>query len=679
MVGGKRARLDVFRLHPYELLLFLAPACGRKTDAEDRALAKKKNGSPLERWTVEQSAETYGIRNWGAGYFDVSDTGDVVITPILGNKDVKVSIPDIISGIKDRGLDMPVLLRIENILDSQISHLHESFRKAIASQGYQGEYRGVYPIKVNQQQQVLEEVTKFGSRYHHGLEAGSKAELIAALAMLRDPEALLICNGYKDRTFIDLGLYACKMGFKCFFVVEMPAELDLILQRSRALDIKPLLGVRLKLSSKAGGHWVESGGDRSIFGLSTSQVVDVVDRLRKEDMLDCLKLLHYHLGSQIPNIRDIRSALLEATRFYAGLVDEGAAMGYLDLGGGLAVDYDGSHTNFTNSRNYSLEEYCTDVVEAVMATMDEREMPHPTIVTESGRALVAYYSVLLFNVLDVTKFEADPLPQALAEVEPDVLHNLLAAAKSLSLRNVQECFNDALYYRDEARQLFKVGQITLRQRSRAEDMFWRIVQDIARLTRDLKRVPHDLMDIDVALSDIYYCNFSVFQSVPDAWAIDQLFPVMPVHRLKEEPQRLAVLADITCDCDGKIDRFIDPHGLGRALPLHDYKEAEEYYLGVFLVGAYQETLGDLHNLLGDTNVVTVRVDADGDYDFVREVEGDSVGDVLTYVEYDPKTLLSQFRNTAERAVRKGRITANDRSDILRVFKSGMRGYTYFKD
>ena len=633
----------------------------------------------LERWNAEKSAELYNIRNWSAGYFDVSREGHAVITPFLDNKKVRVSIPRIIKGLRERGLDMPVLLRVENILDSQISNLHESFRAAMERLSYRNVFRGVFPIKVNQQEQVIEEITRHGGRHHHGLEAGSKAELIAALGMLRDPEACLVCNGYKDEEFIDLGLYARKMGYNVFFVLEMPSELELILERSKALGIEPMLGARMKLAAKAGGHWTESGGDRSIFGLDTAQLVQVVDRLRAENMLHCLRLLHYHLGSQIPNIRDIRAAVIEAGRVYSGLVDEGAAMGYLDLGGGLAVDYDGSHTNFTNSRNYSLEEYCTDVVEAVMATMDEREMPHPTIVTESGRALVAYYSVLLFNVLDVTKFEADPLPASLAEDEPDVLHNLLAAAKSLSLRNVQECFNDALYYRDEARALFKVGQITLRQRSRAEDMFWRIVQDIARLTRDLKRVPHDLLDIDVALADIYYCNFSVFQSVPDAWAIDQLFPVMPVHRLGEEPKRLGILADITCDCDGKIDRFIDPHGLGRALPLHDYKEAEEYYLGVFLVGAYQETLGDLHNLLGDTNVVTIRVDADGDYDFVREVEGDSVGDVLTYVEYDPKTLLAQFRNTAERAVRKGRISANDRSEILRTFKSGMRGYTYFKD
>ncbi len=636
----------------------------------------KKN--TLERWTADKSADVYGIRNWGAGYFDINDNGDVVVTPILSNRKVSVSIPEVIAGIKERGFDMPVLLRIENILDSQISLLHESFRAAIKKLDYKGKFRGVYPIKVNQQEQVVDEVTRYGQRFHHGLEAGSKAELIAALAMLRDKEACLVCNGYKDQEFIDLGLYAIKMGYKLFFVLEMPSELDLILSRAAYLNIRPLLGVRLKLATQAGGHWTESGGDRSIFGLNTSQLVEVVDSLKARGMLDCLQLLHYHLGSQIPNIRDIRSASLEASRIYAELVKEGVKMGYLDLGGGLAVDYDGSHTNFTNSRNYSLEEYCADIIETVMETMDNAGVDHhPIIITESGRALVAYYSVLLFNILDVSRFEAAPVPETLPEDAPEHLVNLLEVYKSLTLKNMQECYNDAMFYRDEIRTGFRHGTMSLRERALGENIFWSIITRIAKDARKLKHVPKDLKDIHVALSDIYYANFSVFQSVPDAWAIDHLFPIMPVHRLNDMPTRQGILADITCDCDGKIDKFIDLHGVKHTLPLHELN-GEEYYLGVFLVGAYQETLGDLHNLMGDTNVVTIRVHEDGGYDFVRELEGDTVADVLDYVEYEPKVLLEQFRRTAEEAVRDQLITATERREIMEAYEAGMRGYTYFE-
>ncbi|MBF0118847.1 MAG: biosynthetic arginine decarboxylase [Desulfobacterales bacterium] len=632
----------------------------------------------LERWTYDKSADLYGIQNWGAGYFDISEKGDVVIMPNRGNKNIRTSIMDIVSGLKDRGFDMPVLLRIENILDSQLTRIHENFKKAITTFGYKGIYKGVYPIKVNQQREVVEEVTQFGSCYHHGLEAGSKAELTASLAMLKDPEACLICNGYKDEEFVDLGLYATKMGFNCFFVLEMPSELSLILERAEALNIRPLIGVRIKLSSTASGHWIESCGDRSIFGLNTTQLVAVIDCLKEKNMLDCLQLLHYHIGSQVPNIRDIRSAVLEASQVYIGLVAEGAKMGYLDLGGGLAVDYDGSHTNYMHSRNYTLYEYCADVIETIMATLDEKNIDHPTIITESGRATVAYYSVLLFNILDISQFEALPLPDKFLETTPELIVNLFEVLTSMNLRNIQECYNDALYYRDEIRQLFKHGDISLRERSLGEMIFWHIIKKIAEECKKLKYIPQELKDIDVVLADIYYGNFSVFQSLPDAWAIDHLFPVMPIHRLNEEPTRQGILADITCDCDGKIDKFIDIHGVKRALPLHEFKADEEYYLGVFLVGAYQETLGDLHNLLGDTNVVTIRIGDDGDYSFVRESEGDSVADVLTYVEYDPKQMIIEFRKTAEEAVRKGLITPHERKKIMEAYDAGLRGYTYFE-
>ncbi|HOP73354.1 MAG TPA: biosynthetic arginine decarboxylase, partial [Thermoclostridium caenicola] len=417
----------------------------------------------LSRWTKEKSEELYGIKNWGAGYFSISDKGEVVVNPYK-DQSSGVSIMDIISGVRERGMDMPVLLRFENLLDAQISFLNNSFREAMGKLGYKGQYKGVYPIKVNQQQQVVEEVTRFGERYHHGLEVGSKAELIAALSLMKDREACLICNGYKDEEFVDLGLYAVKMGFKCIFVIEIPNEVDIVLERSRALGVKPIIGLRIKLSSKAGGHWTESGGDRSLFGLNMSQLIEVVDKLKEEKMLDCLKLLHYHLGSQIPNIRDIRAAVLEATRVYAELVKEGAPMGYLDLGGGLAVDYDGSNTNFTHSRNYTVEEYCTDIVEAVMTVLDAEKIPHPIIVTESGRAVVAYYSVLLFNVLDVERFETYDVPEQPDENASEQIRNLYDVYRNISVKNIQECYNDALYYRDEIRDMFKHGRISLRER-----------------------------------------------------------------------------------------------------------------------------------------------------------------------------------------------------------------------
>ncbi|MDR0239790.1 MAG: biosynthetic arginine decarboxylase [Deltaproteobacteria bacterium] len=633
--------------------------------------------SPL-RWDVDDSRELYNIRNWGAGYFDVSPQGEVIIYPFGQGKGPSLSIPEVIRGMRERGYDMPVLLRVENILDSQLNLLHDSFRKAIKGLGYKGKYRGVFPIKVNQQQQVVENIAEFGERYHHGLEVGSKAELIAAISQLRSAEACLICNGYKDEEFIDLGLHALRMGFNCFFVMEMPGELDVILERARTLGVRPLLGVRAKLSMKAGGHWTDSGGDRSTFGLTAAQIVDVVDALREHAMLDCLRLLHYHLGSQVSNIRAIRTAVMEATRIYVGLVQEGADMGYLDLGGGLAVDYDGSHTNFASSRNYSIDEYCTDVVETIVNILDEAEIAHPHIITESGRATVAYYSVLLFNILDVSRIELTALPEKLPEEAPEPLHNLQEALRGLSLRNLQEGYNDAVYYRDEIRQLFLTGQVSLRERTLAERYFWAIVRRIAQEKTKLKHIPKDLLEIDHSLADIYYGNFSVFQSLPDSWAIDQLFPIMPVHRLEEEPTCQAILSDITCDSDGRIDKFIDPQGVKHTLALHPLKDGEEYYLGVFLVGAYQETLGDFHNLLGDTNVVSISVEEDGSYHFVRELRGDSVADILTYVEYDPRRILEDLRERAEKAVRSGKISPSERYRIMSAFEDGLRGYTYFE-
>lgn len=631
-----------------------------------------------KKWTVDDAVSLYGINKWSSGYFSAAPSGDVVITPLGKGNGTKISLHEIARGIEERGLAMPVLLRIENILGSQIKRLHDTFSKAIGEVGYTGKYMGVFPIKVNQQEQVVETITQFGRQYNHGLEAGSKSELIAAISMLDNREACLICNGYKDEEFIDLGLYATKMGLKCFFVLEMPGELNVILKRAKKIGVRPLLGLRIKLSTKAEGQWADSGGETSVFGLTMSQVIDVIDRLKDENMLDCLQLQHYHIGSQIPNIQDIRAGALEACRIYEELVKEGAAMGYLDLGGGLAVDYDGSKTNYHSSRNYSVEEYCYDIVETIASLLNKSNISHPTILTESGRYTVAYYSVLLFNVLDVTAITPHPIPKELPTTTYDLLANLLVTYKMISAKDIQECYNDALFYKSQAQQLFKHGHITIRERAIAEDLLKHILIKITQVAKELDYIPAEIEQIEKLIPDIYYGNFSLFQSLPDVWAIDQLFPVTPIHRLNERPTRSAIIADITCDCDGRIDSFPSYPHAKETIHLHELKNDEEYYLGVFLVGAYQETLGDLHNLFGDTNVVSIHINEDGTYDFVRELEGDSVEDVLSYVEYDIKAIKKRMKDFAEDSIRKGFLTVKERKTILSCFNEGLRGYTYFE-
>jgi len=591
---------------------------------------------------------------------------------------VRVSLMDIVRGMHERGLHMPSILRIRNLLDHRIGVLNDSFARAIEAGGYKAGYRGVFPIKVNQQCHVVEEIADYGRRYRHGLEAGSKAELVIALAHMGDSGGVVICNGYKDAEFIDLGLYAHHMGVHCFFVLETLSELSLVLERSRVLGIEPLLGARIKTAVTVDGHWSQDSGDRSIFGLSTAALMKLVDTLRETGFLHCLRLLHCHLGSQIPNIRNVRSGVLEACQFYTGLVQEGAPMGYLDLGGGLAVDYEGARTNTTHSMNYGLDEYCVNIVESIRESLDPLDIPHPVIITESGRATVAYSSMLLFNVLNASTVANTADPDPLPEECSDVLRNLYLVLADLSPRNVQECYNDALFYRDEVREMFHRGQASLRERALAETCYLSIMSRIVAILPDLDRIPPDLESLPERLADIYYGNFSLFQSLPDIWAIDQLFPIMPLHRLGERPRRSAILADLTCDCDGRIDHFISPEGMASTLPVHSLVPGEDYYLGVFLVGAYQETLGDLHNLFGDTNVINVTVNSDGSFEFTCEFHGDSIADVLSYVEYEPKQLQEKFRQAAEKAVRDGRITVADRQRMLQAYRDSLQGYTYFE-
>jgi arginine decarboxylase len=632
----------------------------------------------LDKWTCANSAELYGVNNWGKPYFHISDKGELCVN-LKGEKGhVTTSLMDITAGLKDRGIDFPVLLRFADILDSRLKILNESFRKAISEMKYKGQYRGVFPIKVNQQEQVIKEITQFGQTYHHGLEAGSKAELIAAISYLKDPEAYLVCNGYKDEEFIDLALYSTKMGMQTVLVVEMPGEVELIIKRAKALGVKPIIGIRVKLSTKASGHWNSSGGDQSMFGLNPSQIIDVVDSLRQNNMLDCLQMLHYHLGSQIPNIRDIRQGITEACRFYTSLVKEGAPMNLLDIGGGLAIDYDGSKTNFGSSRNYSLDEYCLDIVEVIMTSCDNAGVEHPTIISESGRATVTHYSILMFNILDVGCLNAHEVPQEITEDTHEFIQNLHFVYRNLTEKNAQECFNDAIYYRQEIQSRFLHSEIGLRERALSEKIFWGILYNIAKKIKNYKYIPDEMQGLEDMLADIYYGNFSMFQSLPDLWAIDQLFPVLPIHRLNEKPEKKGIIADITCDSDGKISRFIDLHEVKKSLPLHDLKKDEDYILGVFLVGAYQETLGDLHNLMGDTNVVSIRLTKQDEIEFRSEIEGDSVADVLSYVEYDPKKMVENVRRKAESAVHAKKITPQDRRVIMRAYEDGMRGYTYYE-
>ncbi len=637
------------------------------------------NSLSKPHWSAAHSADLYAINDWGAGYFSIDESGDVAVSTTTDNGvPVKASVLDIINAAKERGMDAPVLIRFEDLLAQQIRRLNDAFSKAIRDSGYNGTYRGVFPIKVNQQCHVIEEIAQVGKPYHHGLEAGSKPELIIALSTLENRDACIVCNGYKDQEFIDLGLHACNIGYKVFFVVETPSELPLILERSAALGIKPMIGVRVKLASMVGGHWNATSGDRSIFGLSIAQLIELVDTLKEHGMLDCLQLLHYHLGSQIPNIRDIRTGVLEACQVYMDLVREGAAMGYLDLGGGLAVDYDGSKSNYVHSRNYSLDEYCADIVDVIISTLDPFNISHPTIITESGRATVAYSSLLVFNVLDVADYEPGTIPDDIPASENTMIHNLVELIDSVNQRNIQECYNDAVFYRDELRELFKRGQISLRSRSLAENLFLSVMQRILVIANDMPRGFDEAEKLKEQLSDIYYCNFSLFQSLPDMWAINQVFPVMPLHRHNEKPSRQAIIADITCDCDGKIDRFADVRGTRKTLSLHAMNEGEEYYIGAFLVGAYQETLGDLHNLFGDTNVVSIRFNDDGSYGFAHEIEGDSISDVLSYVEYTPKNMQNRFRKNAELAVSEGKISASERLKIMTAFTDSMNGYTYYE-
>jgi arginine decarboxylase len=627
----------------------------------------------LRAWTVKDSLELYNVNGWGRDFFSINDAGRIEVTP-AGPGSTRIDLRELVDDLRSRGLNLPLLIRFSDILRTRVEQLCGSFQQAIAENDYKGAYRGVYPIKVNQQRHVVEELTEYGRPFNLGLEAGSKPELLVALALQDNPEALILCNGYKDRAYIETALLAQKLGRKVVITMDRMAELDTILAAAAELDIRPVIGVRARLTTKGAGKWVESTGDRSKFGLTTAEMVATVDRLRAVGMLDCLQLLHFHIGSQITAIRAIKDALREASRIFVELHQLGASMKYLDCGGGLGVDYDGSQTNFHSSVNYTLQEYAADVVSQIAEACNAKGVPHPDIITESGRALVAHHSVLVFNVLGTNEMLMGQVPDTVAKSEPLVIRQLYETYQGVSRKNFQESYHDALQLKEEAITAFNLGVLDLKARARVEHLFYATCEKILKIVRDLPYVPDELEGLEKQLSDTYYCNFSLFQSLPDHWAVRQLFPTMPIDRLNRPPSRRAVLADLTCDSDGKIDQFIDLRDVKNFLELHQVN-GEPYYIATFLVGAYQEILGDLHNLFGDTDAVHVKLDGD-DYGVEHVVEGDSVAEVLAYVQYSKDDLMSRVRRAVEAALRDKRITPAESGRLMRRYEEGLEGYTY---
>ncbi len=632
------------------------------------------NAAP-RKWTLADSAETYEIRTWGNPYFGVNEKGHVAVHPD-GPNGPSADLKDLVDEVKKRGIGLPLLIRFTDILRKRVVELNEAFGRAITEYGYAGSYRGVYPIKVNQISSVVAEILRAGRPYHYGLEAGSKPELLAVMALLDNPEALIICNGYKDEEYVESALLASKLDRKVILVVEKLSELPLIAAVSKKLGVRPRIGIRVKLSSRGSGRWEASGGDRSKFGLSSSEILEAMAFMRERGLLDCFELLHFHLGSQISAIRSFKNALREAGRFYVELAKAGAELKYFDVGGGLGVDYDGSQTNFSSSMNYTMQEYANDIVYSLKEVCEAEGVPAPSIVSESGRAIVAHHAVLVVDVLGTLEFENKPVPESLPEETSPVVKNLHATFKEVTRKNLLEAYHDAVDFKEESLQLFSLGHLPLDQRVLAENIYWSLCHKIQRLAKELDDVPEELEHLEKTLSDTYFCNFSVFQSLPDSWAIDHLFPVMPIHRLNEEPTRRAVLADITCDSDGKIEHFIDRRDVKDVLELHGVN-GEDYHIGIFLVGAYQEILGDLHNLFGDTNDVQVSLGESG-YVIDHVEPGDTVTEVLKYVSYSKEDLVAKLRRSTELALRTGKLTLEESRYLLRSYEEGLAGYTYLE-
>ena len=630
----------------------------------------------MKKWTIEDSNELYNISGWGTSYFGINENGDMYVTPC--KDDTQIDLHDVMDELALRDVTPPVLLRFPDILDNRIEKTWSCFKKASEEYGFKGENFIIYPIKVNQMQPVVEEIIGHGRKFNLGLEAGSKPELYAVLAVQCQSDSLIICNGYKDQSYIELALLAQKMGKRIFIVVEKLNELDIISRAAKKFNVKPNLGVRIKLASSGSGKWEESGGDASKFGLTSSELLSALEILEKKDMKDCLRLIHFHIGSQITKIRRIQTALKEASQFYVQLHKMGYNVDFVDCGGGLGVDYDGTRSpNSESSVNYSIQEYVNDCIYTFVEAADHYGVPHPNLITESGRSLSAHHSVLVIDVLETAS-----LPEMDEEYEPTesshkLVKDLYDIWDNLNPRTMLEDWHDAEQIREDALDLFEHGMVDLKTRAEIERMYWSVCREINSIAKRLKHIPEELKGLDKLLADKYFCNFSLFQSLPDAWSIDQIFPIVPLQRLNERPTRSATLQDITCDSDGKIANFVTNRTISNILPVHTLRKNEPYYLGVFLVGAYQEILGDMHNLFGDTNAAHITV-KDGHYHIDQIIDGETVEEVLEYVQYNPKKLVRQLEVWVTKSVKQGKISLEEGKEFLSNYRSGLYGYTYLE-
>lgn len=629
----------------------------------------------MKKWTIEDAKELYNINGWGTSYFGINEKGDVYVTPC--KDDTQIDLRDVMDELALRDVTTPVLLRFPDILDNRIEKTANCFNIAAKEYDYKGENFIIYPIKVNQMRQVVDEIVSHGKKFNIGLEAGSKPELHAVLATNIDEHNLIICNGYKDENYVELALLAQKMGRRIFLVVEKLNELHLIARLAKRIGVRPNIGIRIKLSSSGSGKWEESGGDHSKFGLNSSELLEAVDALAKYKMEDCLKLIHFHIGSQITKIRRIKNALREATQFYVQLTKMGFSIDFIDIGGGLGVDYDGTRSSASeNSMNYSIQEYANDAISAIVDACEKNGLKQPNVITESGRSLSAHHSILIIETLETTQLPVWNDNEEVSDSDHELARELYQIWDRLGQQSLLESWHDALQIREEALDRFSLGMLDLHTRAQIEKLFWSVAREVNDIAKTMKHVPEELR-ISKMLPDKYFCNFSLFQSLPDSWAIDQMFPIMPISRLDEKPTRTATIQDVTCDSDGKINCFISSHGFSNALPIHPIKNGESYYLGVFLVGAYQEILGDMHNLFGDTNTVHVSVHKGG-YEIEQIIDGETVAEVLDYVQYNPKKLVRNVETWVTRSMKSGKITPEEGREFLSNYRSGLYGYTYLE-
>lgn len=630
----------------------------------------------MRKWRIEDSIELYNISGWGQNYFSINEKGNLVVTP--SKNGTKIDLKELVDELVARDVSPPFLIRFPDIIDDRIETLTRCFEDASKEYGFNGKYYNVYPIKVNQVRPVVEEIIRYGKKYNIGLEAGSKPELHVVLAVSTGSDSLIICNGYKDESFIELALLAQKMGKKIFVVVEKPSELKLLISIAKRLRIKPNIGVRIKLSTQGSGKWEDSAGDKSKFGLNPSELIEAFEVLSSNKMLDFLKLIHFHIGSQVTNIRMIKNALRECAQFYVQLKKMGANVEFVDIGGGLGVDYDGTRSFSPSSINYTIKEYVDDAVYMLKEACIKNNLPHPNIITESGRSLTAHHSVLVFDVLETTSnpkwnYEEDEIE----ENDHENVKELFNLLQQINPTNLLESWHDAQQIREDSLDLFNLGLLDLKTRAKVEKLFWTLAEEVYSIGKDLKHMPDEIRPLEKLLADKYFCNFSLFQSLPDSWAIDQIFPIVPIHRLNEKPTHIATLHDITCDSDGKIENFIGYRSFSHFLPVHELKQNESYYIGVFLVGAYQEILGDLHNLFGDTNAIHV-VAEDDTYKIVQIIDGETVAEVLDYVQYDAKKLVRIIETWVTTSVKEGKISPQEGKEFLSNYRSGLYGYTYLE-